>query len=682
VSQPIDTASVAIVPDFSGFSRQLKAGIDTALRQMVGEVDRAFEQVERAAGEAGRDVGHELQRGGEVAERALREVSATANREMAQVSAASAAAGASVRGRLGGALSFAALALGGVALAAGAGLAAMTGFGLKSAAAIEQTTIGLEALTGSAETAKSFLAELQAFAASTPFEFAGVADASRRILAFGTSVGIVREEVIPTLTVIGDLVSVLGGTQQNVDSVVRALSQMASKGKLSQEEILQLAEALPGFNANAALAAQLGIPVADVLDLISAGGVDATTGINALLAGMAQFPGAAGAMAAQAQTLMGVFSTFKDTISIALSNAFQPVIPEIKSALSDLTPVLGDAIGQLAPSLGNLLSGLLPLVGQLVQGIVPILTPILDALGPALEQMGPSLVPLGEALGQLVVALVPVLPLFAEFLGVLAQLAIPLLKLLAAVLMPLTPVLNFMARAIGEVGKALAMIDWTAVGAAIANFFVVAWQKVSGFFVGIFNFFTELSAKTNETWQRFTNVIATRIAEVIIFVKSLPGKILETLGNLGALLVNAGKNLVQGLWNGISSLGGWLYSKVKSFVLDNTLGAAKKLLGISSPSKVFADEVGAMIPAGIEQGAMAGISDLQQLLSPIVPSGGTGTSGGNVTNLGGLGNVIVNITFAGVVPTEGEARRTGAAAGAGIASELQRRLVGLAVRTA
>ncbi len=89
-----------------------------------------------------------------------------------------------------------------------------------------------------------------------------------------------------------------------------------------------------------------------------------------------------------------------------------------------------------------------------------------------------------------------------------------------------------------------------------------------------------------------------------------------------------------------------------------------------------------MIPAGIEQGAMAGISDLQQLLSPIVPSGGTGTSGGNVTNLGGLGNVIVNITFAGVVPTEGEARRTGAAAGAGIASELQRRLVGLAVRTA
>ena len=260
MSQPIDTASVAIVPDFSGFSRQLKAGIDTALRQMVGEVDRAFEQVERSAGEAGRDVGHELQRGGEVAERALREVSTVAKREMAQVSASSAAAGASIRSKLGGALTFAAIGFGAVGLAAAAGLAAMTGFGLKSAAALEQTTIGLQALVGSAEVAKTFLGELQTFAATTPFEFAGVADASRRILAFGTSVGIAREQVIPTLTVIGDLVSVLGGTQQNVDSVVRALSQMASKGKLSQEEILQLAEALPGFNANAALAPNSAYP--------------------------------------------------------------------------------------------------------------------------------------------------------------------------------------------------------------------------------------------------------------------------------------------------------------------------------------------------------------------------------------------------------------------------------------
>jgi hypothetical protein len=39
-----------------------------------------------------------------------------------------------------------------------------------------------------------------------------------------------------------------------------------------------------------------------------------------------------------------------------------------------------------------------------------------------------------------------------------------------------------------------------------------------------------------------------------------------------------------------------------SNVASSVLGAAKSLLHIGSPSKVFADEVGAMIPAGIAQG--------------------------------------------------------------------------------
>ena len=44
---------------------------------------------------------------------------------------------------------------------------------------------------------------------------------------------------------------------------------------------------------------------------ISSGSLDATTGIKALLDGMAKFPGAAGAMEAQSKTLLGVFSTIE-----------------------------------------------------------------------------------------------------------------------------------------------------------------------------------------------------------------------------------------------------------------------------------------------------------------------------------------------------------------------------------
>lgn len=682
MSSPIDTASVLIVPELSGFARQLRAEVDDAMRALTRQLDSAFSRIEQGAAESGADVGREFQQGGERAEAAFSELSRTARTEFAEIGAAATTTSAGISAKMGGALALVKTGLLAAGVAAGVGLAAMTGFGLQSAAALEQTTIGLTALTGSADTANQFLGELQRFAATTPFEFSGVADASRRILAFGQSVGIAREEVIPTLTTIGDLVSVLGGTQESVDSVVRALGQMASKGKLSQEELMQLAEALPGFNANAAIASSLGLSVADTLALISAGGVDATTGINALLEGMAQFPGAAGAMALQAQTLSGVFSTFKDTVAIALTNAFQPVIPEIKTALAELTPVLGDAIGQLAPSLGGALSSILPLVGKLIQAIVPILSPILDALGPALDALGPSLVPLGEALGELVVALVPVLPILAEFIAVLAELAIPFIKLMAANLQILSPILNYIARAIAEVGKALRMIDWGGLGATISGAWTDAWRAVGEFFTKVVQGWRAFFDAVVLGATAFRDMIVDRFNQVIAFITGIPGQILGALGDLGGLLLDAGRNLVSGLWNGISGAAGWLWGKITSFVRDNITGAFKSALGIASPSTVFRDQVGAMIPAGIESGIQGGMANLQSLISPIVP-GANGTGSGSAGAAMSFGGINVTVNFVGGTPSLAEAGAVGRTVGDEIMSRITaQRSIALAGRTA
>ena len=680
MGQPIDTAEVEIIPDFSDFARQLKSGIDDAMRQVQSSVAGAFARVEDAAGRAGSEVGRDFQKGGERAEQAFREISNTAKVEFAEVTAAATKSGLAVSERLGGALAFVKTAAVGAGIGIAAGLAGITAFGLKSAASLEQSTVAFTSLLHSADEAKSFLADLQDFAAATPFEFQDVVGASQRLLVLAQSLGQTKDAVVPLLTTIGDLVSVTGGTAESVDSVVRALSQMASKGKISQEEMMQLAEALPGFNANAAIAGQLGMSVADTLALITAGGVDATTGINALIQGMAKFPGAAGAMAAQSQTLTGVFSTFKDTIGIALTGAFQPVIPEIKSALSELTPVIGQAVGQLAPSLGGALSAILPLLGKLIQAIVPILTPILDALGPVLDAIGPALVPLGEALGELVVALAPVLPVLAEFIGVLALLAIPIIKQMANVLAPLTPILNYMAKAIGEVGRALAMIDWHAVGQAIIGWTVDAWNAVVGFFKGIGQFFVDLVVNANKAGTDLREKLLGYLGAVVDYVQSLPGRFFDALGNAIGSMVQAGKDLVGGLWSGIQSMGSWLWNKVTGFVYDNTIGAAKRVLGIASPSTVFADQIGAQIPAGIAQGVEGAMGDLQSLLSPIVPGTVGGLPGAGAGGAGGLGGITININVGSA--TAEDARRIGTAARDGVDAALRRRNIGLAVRTA
>lgn len=679
---PIDTAEVEIIPDFSGFARELKLGIDQALRGVQTAVSQAFSRIEDGAAHAGHDVGAEFQHGGQRAEAAFRELVVAVKVAMTEISTSSDKTAAGLGAKFAGALGLIKTAAVGAGVGIAAGLAALTAFGLKSAASLEQSQVAFTGLLHSADQAKSFLTELQGFAAATPFEFGDVVGASQRLLVLAQSLGQTKDAVVPMLTTIGDLVSVTGGSAESIDSVVRALSQMASKGKISQEEMMQLAEALPGFNANAAVASQLGLSVADTLSLITAGGVDATTGINALLAGMAQFPGAAGAMAAQSQTLTGVFSTFKDTIGIALTGAFQPVIPAIKSSLSELTPLIGSAIGELAPSLGGALSAILPVLGKLITAIVPILTPILDALGPVLDAIGPALVPLGQAIGQLVVALAPVLPVIFQFIAVLAELAVPIIKLLAAVLTPLTPVLNFMARAIGEVAKALGMIDWTAVGAAIGGAFSAAWHAVADFFGKVIQGWIMFHDMVIEKIDQFKANVIAGFNLVVQFVKDLPGKLLEAAGNFINTLIQSGKDLVIGLWNGISAMGGWIWNKITSFVSDNITGPVKAALGISSPSTVFRDEVGRQIPAGIEEGVRAGLPGLAGLIGGIVPGQGqqAAHAGGAGMTFGGI---TINLVFSGGTPSAGDAARLGAAAGDALMSRVTaQRNIALAGRTA
>jgi phage-related protein len=324
----------------------------------------------------------------------------------------------------------------------------------------------------------------------------------------------------------------------------------------------------------------------------------------------------------------------------------------------------------------------LPLLGKLITAIVPILTPILDALGPVLDAIGPALVPLGEAIGELVVALAPVLPVLAQFIAVLAQLAIPIIKLLAAVLIPLTPVLNYMALAIGEVAKALGMIDWEEVGGAIGGAFADAWRAVSEFAVNAARAIFEFGEMLGRKLREFIENIATFVSNSIEFITSLPGRILDALGDFGSLLIQKGRDLISGLWAGIQGMGGWLWSQITGFIDRFLTGPIKAALGIHSPSTVMRDEVGKQIPAGIEEGVRAGLPGLAGLIGGIVPGSSGQAVGGAAAGMS-FGGITINLVFNGGAPTEGDARKMASAAGDALMSRITaQRTIALAGRTA
>lgn len=77
--------------------------------------------------------------------------------------------------------------------------------------------------------------------------------------------------------------------------------------------------------------------------------------------------------------------------------------------------------------------------------------------------------------------------------------------------------------------------------------------------------------------------------------------IVNGLASLPSKMAEIGSNIISGIWNGISSGWSWLTNKVSSLA-SSLLDAAKNALGINSPSKEFADEVGRWIMPGVGKG--------------------------------------------------------------------------------
>lgn len=87
--------------------------------------------------------------------------------------------------------------------------------------------------------------------------------------------------------------------------------------------------------------------------------------------------------------------------------------------------------------------------------------------------------------------------------------------------------------------------------------------------------------------------LAAKVPQIIqTIVKSLVSGIPDIL--------NVGKDLIRGLWNGIKSMGDWLWSCVKGF-FGGIVDGVKNFLGIRSPSKVFAG-IGGFMAEGLGEG--------------------------------------------------------------------------------
>lgn len=117
------------------------------------------------------------------------------------------------------------------------------------------------------------------------------------------------------------------------------------------------------------------------------------------------------------------------------------------------------------------------------------------------------------------------------------------------------------------------------------------WSAVTGFFSGIWDGIKSIFSTVVDTFKGFFSKawdgIKNAWSGVTDFFSGIWEKIKSVFSNAVSHFANIGKNIVQGIWDGISGMASWLWDKVSGF-FSGIVDGVKDFLGIHSPSRVFA----------------------------------------------------------------------------------------------
>jgi tape measure domain-containing protein len=288
------------------------------------------------------------------------------------------AALARVKGRLqsfGASLTAVGAGLGGVSL----GVLGALAWPLQLAAKLETTSAAFETMLGSGQAAQAMLAKLQQFGAETPFEFPEIADAAKKLLAFGSE----ADSVTGELRMLGDIGSAVGVP---LGEIAEIYGKARVQGRLFAEDINQLTGR--GIPIIQALAKQFGVADGDVRKLVEDGKIGFPQLLKAFQEMTSQGGQFAGGMEKQSKTLLGQWSTLKDNIALAVLPIGQQLLPHVVKLVQYVGQVVQFGSAALGPwmQFAPLVAGAAVAVG---------------ALGAALTGVGMASIGLGALAGLL-----------------------------------------------------------------------------------------------------------------------------------------------------------------------------------------------------------------------------------------------------------------------------------------
>lgn len=476
----------------------------------------------------------------------------------------------------------------------------------------------------------------------------------------------------------GNLNAVAGGNADTFKSVGMVLTQTAGAGKLTTENWNQLSDAIPGASGKLQEAMlKNGAYTGDFRDAMAKGEITAEEFNKAVMdLGMTD---AAKEAATSTQTIEGAMGNLEASVV----NVGVQILDSFKGPLTEAMSSLADGIGSLPAMFKGFVSSAGPALSQVGKVFQESFAPVGQIVS---GQLLPALQPFMQACQNLGSAIMPVLnAAFQAFTPVLGSLVAKLTEVGATIMTTITPVINNMAMVVQAalptiqaafttvastiqgvidavfpyiqtvitttmniinaiITTVLAAVqgDWDGVWNGIGNVVTTVWNgikagvsaginavsgvissvmgSITAYWTGVWN---TVKGLVSSAWNGITGAVSNGVNSVMNTVRGIGGKIRGAFSSAGSWLVSAGNNIIQGLINGIKGAIGNAVAAVKG-AASSIVNAAKSALGIHSPSRVFRDEVGKMIPAGLGVGVTMNeklaVRPVQSMVSALLPS--------------------------------------------------------------
>lgn len=475
----------------------------------------------------------------------------------------------------------------------------------------------------------------------------------------------------------GNLNAVAGGNADTFKSVGMVLTQTAGAGKLTTENWNQLSDAIPGASGKLQEAMKKnGAYTGDFRDAMAKGQISAEEFNKAVMdLGMTD---AAKEAATSTQTIEGAMGNLEASVV----NVGMQILDSFKGPATQGISMLAEGIGSLPQAFTGMMSSIMPALQQMGSVFQSSFAPIGQVFT---SQLVPALQPFMQALQNLGSAIMPVLnAAFQTFMPVLGSLVANLTQVGATIMTTITPVINNMAALFQAALPALTALfqswaaslqgiidavfpyiqtvistvmnvintiittvtaliqgNWNGVWAGIGNIISTVWNgirsvvsaganatsgvisacssTINAVWSGLWN---TVKGLASSAWNGITGAVRNGVNSVANTVSGIGGKIKGAFSGAGSWLLSAGNNIIQGLINGIKGAIGNAVAAVKN-AASSVVNAAKSALGIHSPSRVFRDEVGKMIPAGLGVGVRKNerlaVQPVQSMVSDLLP---------------------------------------------------------------